>query len=103
MEQKITLKNIKSYLEGNTQLALEAIGLQPEHIKEQIAYRRLICNDTCLLVGTEKSGPGHCQYCNCEFYGKTSVSQSCNGGEKFPDLMNRLDWEQYKEKNNINE
>ena len=94
MKSKITSKDILSYLEGNSQKILEHLNLQPQHIKEQIAYRRLICKDDC-----EKSGK--CVYCNCEFYGKTSVEESCNKGERFPNLMNRINWESYKEKNGI--
>lgn len=95
MKPKITLKNIFSYLEGSSRRILEHLNLQPQHIKEQIAYRRLICKDDCAVSG-------RCVYCNCEFYGKTSVEESCNKGERFPNLMNRIDWEKYKEENGIN-
>jgi hypothetical protein len=33
--------------------------------------------------------------------GKLYVKESCNGGERFPDLMGAKDWEEYKKKNNI--
>jgi hypothetical protein len=94
MKPKITLKNIISYIEGNTQRALEHIHMQPEHIKEQIAYRRLLCNDDCAVEGK-------CKYCGCEFYGKTSVQESCNKEERFPNLMNKLDWDKYKKDHDI--
>lgn len=94
MKQKITFKNIKSYLEGNTQLALEKLHLQPQHIQEQIAYRRLLCKDDCAIQG-------ECIKCGCEFKGKTSVVKSCNP-ERFPDLMSKTDWEEFKEKNKMN-
>lgn len=94
MKQKITLKNILSYLEGNTRRAMEHLNMQSPHIKEQIAYRRLICKDDCAKRGA-------CVYCNCEFYGKTSVEESCNKGERFPNLMSRVEWDKYKEKNDI--
>jgi len=38
MKPKVTFKNIKSYIEGNTQLLLEGLKLQPQHIQEQIFY-----------------------------------------------------------------
>lgn len=95
MKQKITLKNIKSFLEGNSQLLLEELNLQPSHIQEQIAYRRLICKDDCAIEG-------ECMVCGCEFKGKTSVRESCNP-ERFPDLMSKIKWEEYKIKNNIND
>jgi len=101
MSKEITLSNIKSYLEGNGQRVLEELNLQPSHIKEQIAYRRLVCKDTCEKVGTIDDGPNHCQYCGCDFKGKTSVIESCNNGDRFPNLMSRIDWELYKIDNKI--
>lgn len=93
MSQKITLSNIKQYIEGNTQLVLENLNLQPDHLKEQIAYRRLICKDDCAVEGK-------CIKCGCEFLGKTSVKQSCNS-DRFPDLMDKENWDKYKIENNI--
>jgi hypothetical protein len=94
MKQKITLHNIKSFLEGNLQLGLEQLNLQPQHIQEQIAYRRLICKDDCAVNNA-------CIKCGCDFKGKTSVKESCNKGERFPDLMGKLEWELYKKQNDI--
>ena len=95
MKPKITIKNIKSYLEGNTQLALERLHIQPQHIREQIAYRRLLCKDDCAIQGT-------CIKCGCEFKGKTSVVESCNP-ERFPNLMPKQEWEQFKIDNDIDD
>lgn len=95
MKPKITIKNIKSYLEGNAQLVLEKLDLQPQHIREQIAYRRLLCKDDCAIQG-------RCIKCGCDFEGKTSVIKSCNP-ERFPDLMSKQEWEQFKIDNNIND
>ncbi len=94
MKQKITIKNIKSFLEGNFQLGLEQLNLQSQHIQEQIAYRRLLCKDDCMIAGK-------CKYCGCEVLGKTSVKESCNKNERFPDLMGKLEWDKYKETNDI--
>jgi hypothetical protein len=96
MEKKkpeINLHNIKSFLEGNSKMLLAQAGLQPQHIKEQIAYRMMICSD-CVKEG-------HCEFCGCDVPGKLYVSESCNKGEKFPDLMSRIDWELYKIDNDI--
>ena len=93
MKQKITIKNIKSFLEGNFQLGLEQLHLQPQHIQEQIAYRRLLCKDDC-------AKQDKCIKCGCDFKGKTSVKESCNY-ERFPDLMSNLEWIKYKESNGI--
>ena len=94
MKQKITVKNIKSFLEGNIQLGLESLNIQPEHIQEQIAYRRLLCSNDCMITGK-------CKYCGCEVLGKTSVKESCNKNERFPDLMSKLEWDKYKTQNDI--
>lgn len=94
MDNKITVKNIKQYIEGNSQKVLEKLNLQPEHIQQQIAYRRLICSKDCMITG-------QCIKCGCEVYGKTSVIESCNNGERFPNLMSRIEWEQFKKDNKI--
>lgn len=93
MKQKITLKNISSFIEGNTQLILEEFRFQPLHIQEQIVFRRLVCKDDCAVTGL-------CIVCGCHFLGKSSVRESCNK-ERFPDLMSKNEWEQYKKKNDI--
>ena len=94
MENKITIHNILSYLEGSGQRVLEELNLQPDHIKEQIAYRRLICKDDC-------GKTGKCVICGCDFKGKTSVVESCNYGTRFPDLMSGPEWIKYKEDKGI--
>jgi hypothetical protein len=94
MSKEITISNIKSYLEGNGQRILEELKLQPSHIKEQIVYRRLLCKDDC--AKTNK-----CIKCGCDFKGKTSVVKSCNNGERFPDLMGKSEWEEFKKDKNI--
>lgn len=93
MKQKITIKNIKSFLEGNIQLGLEQLNLQPLHIQEQIAYRRLLCKDDCAVNN-------QCIKCGCDFKGKTSVQQSCNP-DRFPDLMSKIEWDKFKKENGI--
>ena len=92
--QKITLKNIKEYIEGNTQMMLDQMGIKPEWYKEQIAYRMLQCKDDCMV--TKK-----CVYCNCDVPGKMYVNVSCNNGKRFPDIMNENDWLKFKKENGI--
>lgn len=93
MSKEITLSNIRSYLEGNGQRILEELKLQPKHIQEQIAYRRLLCKNDCAVQNK-------CIKCGCDFKGKTSVQQSCNP-DRFPDLMSKNDWTKFKKDNNI--
>ncbi len=48
MEKKkpqVTIKNIKAYIEGNSKMFLSKVGFQAEHLKEQIAYKALMCKD----------------------------------------------------------
>jgi hypothetical protein len=92
-KSKINLKNIKSFLEGNFKMLLASAGIQQDHIKEQVAYRALICSD-CMKNG-------ECKVCHCPLPNKFYSSESCNKGERFPDLMSRPDWEKYKNDNDI--
>lgn len=94
MEKRITLTNIKSFIEGNTKMFLSDLGVQPQHLQEQYAYRMLQCKDDC-VVSKE------CKYCGCSFPGKIYVSKSCNNGERFPDLMSAKEWEEFKKENKI--
>jgi hypothetical protein len=93
MSRKITLSNIKQFIEGNTQMLLAEAGMQAPHLKEQVAYRMLICQ-SCMEVGK-------CEVCNCSVPGKLYVKESCNKGERFPDLMGKTEWEKYKIDNDI--
>ena len=72
----------------------EKIHLLSDHEKEQVAYRAMVCKEECIALG-------YCVYCGCDLPGKLYVRDSCNGGERFPDLMSKLDWEKFKIDNNI--
>lgn len=91
--KKITLNNIKQYIEGNINSLRLQLGNLPSHIEEQISYRRLICANDCMIQRK-------CIKCGCEFYGKTAVTKSCNP-DRFPDLMEEQDWIKFKEQNGI--
>jgi hypothetical protein len=90
---KITISKIKQYIEGNTQMILDKIGMQPKWYQEQIAYRSLMCGD-CIKAGA-------CKECGCEVPGKLYVAESCNEGKRFPDLMSEEEWIKYKQENGI--
>lgn len=94
MQKKITLTNIFNYIEGNTRMFVDRLGYQPPHIKEQIAYRLLVCKDDCVKHG-------YCKHCNCPLPDRAYSSESCNGGELFPNLMSKVEWIKYKEENGI--
>lgn len=69
-------------------------GLLPEYQREQVLYRANICKDDCLKLG-------YCVNCGCDFPGKLYNNTSCNAGERFPDIMNKPDWDEYKKENKI--
>lgn len=91
MSKDITINNIYNFIEGNINLFTSS--LQPKHIKEQIAYRMLKCKDDCAI--TKK-----CINCGCDYPGRIHTSQSCNNN-RFPDLMGRIEWEEFKKRNKI--
>ena len=91
MSKKITLSNIYNFIEGNTRLFTKSI--QPEHIKQQIAYRMLLCKDDCAKTG-------RCIKCDCDYPGRVYTTESCNT-DRFPDFMSRIDWEEFKKDKNI--
>lgn len=93
MSKEITLSNIYNFIEGNTRLFTH--NLQPKHIKEQIAYRMLLCKNDC--AKTRK-----CIKCGCDYPGRVYTTESCNT-DRFPDLMSGLEWIEFKFKNKIND
>mgnify|MGYP003491933294 CR=1 FL=1 len=91
MSKEITVQNIYNFIEGNTRLFTKSI--QPQHIKEQIAYRLLKCSNDC-------AKKGECIVCGCNFPDRSYSSKSCNT-DRFPDFMSKVDWESYKINNKI--
>lgn len=88
------IKKIFQFIEGNLKLLGDKFDLLSEHQKEQVLYRLEICKNDCLV---EKK----CLYCGCSFPGKLYVKKSCNNNERFPDMMNSIEWDKYKEEQNI--
>jgi hypothetical protein len=93
MSNKITIKNISNFIEGNLKLLGNKFNLLSNHQKEQILYRSMKCQD-CAETGS-------CKQCGCTLPGRWYSSESCNNNERFPDIMNEENWEQYKKDNNI--
>lgn len=89
----ITPEKLRQYIEGNLKWLGDSFKLLPKHQKEQVLWRAQICKD-CVEQG-------YCKYCGCSVPGKLYVSKSCNDGEIFPDMMDKQDWDEYKQKNNI--
>lgn len=92
MSKEITKQNVKNYLEGRTNQLLSISGLLNDSIEEQVEYRKTFCKD---CDEAEK-----CVYCGCDYPGRLYVTESCNNGERFPDLMSTTKWNEFKEMNN---
>lgn len=93
-------ENIKAFIQGNWRMLTDDLGKYynikffrlPLYKKEQILYRKHTCPD-CLQLG-------HCQACKCSVPGKWFADSHCKG-DRYPDLMNAAEWEEFKTKNNI--
>lgn len=94
MNKKVTFKDIINYAEGNSKQLVDKFDLLSKHKKEQFEWRKSICANDCVLEGK-------CKYCGCSVPGKLYVKKSCNEGERFPDMMDQLEWNIYKKENNI--
>lgn len=93
--EEITIKNIRSFIEGHARSYLDKICLLPHYTKEQVFYRIYTCRNTCIPYSK-------CEKCTCPAIGKSYATQSCNL-EKFPNLMQEVEWEEYKVEKSINE
>jgi len=94
MGKEINKDNIKNFVEGNTRLLTDRIGMLPKHIKEQVEFRASKCYESCY-----KGNNGHCIKCGCSVPGRWYTTKTCNEN-KFPDIMNKEDWDEYKRENN---
>jgi len=93
MDNKINVKNIRSFILGNLNYYLNKIVDLPLHLKEQYYYRLYKCKDDCL--------PNRrCKICNCPIMQKAFAPDSCNES-RFPKFLAGKDWREYKEENNI--
>lgn len=92
MKNKINLKNIFYYLQGNIRYYLyysQFDGLIRNHIIEQIDARITCMDTTCYAQGS-------CKLCGCE----TTHLQMCNKScEKpcYPAMVNKEDWKNFKQ------
>ena len=90
----ITLKQVKSFIEGNWNYYKNRLVGAPTHLVEQTVYRLYVCKDDCLVKNA-------CKYCSCPPARKSWINESCNNGERFPNKMDATSWETFKKDNNI--
>lgn len=88
------IKNISNFIEGNSKYFYDKLNPEPWWLREQRAYRLLMCKDDCVPKGK-------CKHCGCPPEKKVFVDESCNGGERFPDIMKEDEWIKFKEDNGI--
>jgi hypothetical protein len=88
---KITINNIQDFLSGNFDYYKSKVFDVPNHIKEQLQYRLSLCGD-CIEKNGCQGGPVPC---GCPPLKKHFVKKSC-APERFPDLMEEEEWEEFK-------
>lgn len=91
MTKKITANNIKNFIQGNYRRFKDKIMTLEPHIREQVIYRSSFCDD-CLKAG-------YCGICGCPVPGRWYATKTCS--DRFPNLMDKITWEEYKKENNI--
>jgi hypothetical protein len=87
------IKNVSNFIEGHAKYIYDRIIGLPKHQQEQMLWRLSICKDDCLVTG-------ECIICKCPPEKKATTISSCNP-ERFPDMMDEEQWNEYKEVNNI--
>lgn len=90
---QLSLKNIKSFIEGNYRFYKDKIHKLPEFTKEQYYYRLYLCKDDCLITG-------RCIICACPTVKKAFSTESCNP-DRILKLMSGGEWRSYKKDHNI--
>ena len=92
----ITLKNIKSYIQGKSRLLVKKYGAEfiqlEEHIQEQIVWREKLALPECIKNK-------QC-YCGCDMPDMLYADKTCERN-CYPEMMNKETWENYKKQNNI--
>ncbi len=91
---EINIKNIKSFIRGHYNMYLDKLGAYPKHKQEQILYRISLCSDCVTNKG--------CKHCGCPPHKKVYDDKSCNNGERFPDMLSEVEWNNFKINNKIN-
>ena len=95
--KNITLSKVKLFLEGNSKYYLAKLSSEPKFLEEQRLLRLYLCKDDCLTIGT-------CQNlsCGCPTEKRIFTNESCNKN-RFPDIMPKANWEEFKKANAIDE
>lgn len=92
--KKITIKNVSSFIRGHANMYLDKLGQYPKYKQEQILYRLSKCEKDCIPANA-------CKHCGCPPKKKVYDPVSCNGGDRFPNMLSEEQWELYKLKHKI--
>ena len=95
---RITLKNVKAFIQGYSRRALDNLDLLQPHKKEQAIWRS--------LVAKKCTDAGKCEACGCttknlELY---LADKECEKDVPcYPEMMNKEEWDNYKKTNKLDE
>lgn len=85
-KNKLTLKNVKNFLQGNYRLF--TFHDKPLYLQEQLYFRLTKMDRTCV---SNKQCP-----CGCEIIGKQLIDDACENN-CYPAMMDGETWEVYKQ------
>jgi len=92
VKEKVNLKNILAYLQGNARYALyynpHLTVLLRRHILEQIDYRITAMDSECYNNGS-------CKLCGCQTTQLQMSNKECRG-KCYPKMMNKKEWNKFK-------
>jgi len=98
MKAKITLPNIKHFLQGYGRSFLKSFGSLPKHIEEQYYYRI----EQVKTHSLECLEQGKCKVCGCSTPELFLSSKSCeNNPPCYSSFLEESDWESFKNQNSI--
>lgn len=90
MKAKITLKNIKGYLQAHYRQLLDEMDYLPEHIKQQAEWRlNQVKKYSSSCYNSDK-----CVHCGCQVSSKIFEDRACEG-KCYPKMMSKEQWENF--------
>lgn len=96
MKNKITLKDVLAYIQGNIRYRLYNSNwswLMRNHIKDQIDMRILSMNKSCYNQGS-------CIMCGCRTTHLQMANKTCDN-PCYPSMMNKKQWKEINKKGTI--
>lgn len=93
---KITWENIKKFFQGNFYKLFRKVAPIVDHREEQYKWRLSLIQEKSPLCIEQ----GSCRICGCDVEGLALSDPPCEGN-CFPEIMNEVQWSQYKKINKI--